>query len=183
MSLKTRGILVIVIGTILGVSLSVGGNLLADKSRPAARELTWDQARMLVEVMERVNARHLEADAVPEACGLITVDVSFISLAKIVPALLPHLASGGRIVTLIKPQFEAGKGQVDRSGVVRDPDVRHDAIRSAVDALGAAGLGCVSIMPSPITGSAGNIEYVAWFRTGAPAGDPVEDLIATESTT
>jgi 23S rRNA (cytidine1920-2'-O)/16S rRNA (cytidine1409-2'-O)-methyltransferase len=76
-----------------------------------------------VVVMERVNARHLEPDALPEPSGLITIDVSFISLAKVVPALLPHLAPGGLILALIKPQFEAGRGVVGKGGILRDEEV------------------------------------------------------------
>src|SRR4029077_17496183 len=85
-----------------------------------------------VAVMERVNARHMAADALPEPCDLITVDVSFISLLKVVPALLPHLRRPGRTVpggvggagayllALTKPQFEAGRGAVGKGGILRD---------------------------------------------------------------
>ena len=75
-------------------------------------------------VMERVNARYLEPDALPETCDLITVDVSFISLLKIVPALLYHLRQRGALLTLIKPQFEAPRGSVGKGGILRDHRLR-----------------------------------------------------------
>ena len=77
-----------------------------------------------VVVMERINARNLAPDALPEPCGLVTIDVSFISLLKVVPALLPHLAPGGLLLPMIKPQFEAGRGAVGKGGILRDEEVR-----------------------------------------------------------
>jgi 23S rRNA (cytidine1920-2'-O)/16S rRNA (cytidine1409-2'-O)-methyltransferase len=88
-----------------------------------------------VVVMERVNARHLAPDALPESCRLATVDVSFISLRKIVPALLPHLVPGGLLLALIKPQFEAGRGAVGKGGILRDESLRRQVIRDCAAAL------------------------------------------------
>ena len=116
-----------------------------------------------VVVMERVNARHLQPGDLPEACDLITVDLSFISLAKVVPALIPHLAEGGRLVTLIKPQFEAGRQQVGKGGIVRDEAVRQSAIDSTARQLEAFGLRRIDLFDSPVTGARGNREALALF--------------------
>lgn len=124
-----------------------------------------------VVVMERVNARHLEPNAIPEACDLITVDVSFISLAKVVPALLPHLAVGGRIVTLIKPQFEAGRDLVGKGGIVRDETVRCEVVEKTAQALGALGLERLGLFDSPVTGARGNREALALFACSWESGE------------
>jgi 23S rRNA (cytidine1920-2'-O)/16S rRNA (cytidine1409-2'-O)-methyltransferase len=120
-----------------------------------------------VVVMDRVNARLLTADALPEPCGLITMDVSFISLLKVVPALLPHLAPRGLLLPMIKPQFEAGRGAVGKGGILRDEAVRQRVIQEC--AAGIAGLGVtpLGIFDSPVAGSGGNREAFALFRQDA----------------
>lgn len=119
-----------------------------------------------VVVMERINVRYLEPDALPEAIDLFTVDVSFISLAKVVPALLPHLARpGGELLTLIKPQFEAGREQVGKGGIVRDEAVRQRVIAETAEALaGLGGIELVGVVDSEVPGTGGNREALAWFR-------------------
>lgn len=122
-----------------------------------------------VVVMERVNARHLASDALPEPCRLITFDLSFISLAKVVPALLPHLAEDGWMLPMIKPQFEAGRRQVGKGGIVRDENIRHEVIESTVDALEALGLHALAqgeqrAFDSPVAGVGGNREAFALLR-------------------
>ncbi|HEY0781512.1 MAG TPA: TlyA family RNA methyltransferase [Thermoanaerobaculia bacterium] len=116
-----------------------------------------------VVVMERVNARHLAADALPERCDLITVDVSFISLTKVAPALLPHLAPAGFLLPMIKPQFEAGRGAVGKGGILRDEVVRAQAIAACADALAALGLAPRGLYDTPVAGSGGNREAFALF--------------------
>lgn len=111
-----------------------------------------------VVVMERLNARYLRPDAVPEPCELITVDVSFISVIKIVPALLPHLAEGGRLIVLLKPQFEAGRNQVGKGGIVRDENVRSAVLADRVGELTAMGLGVDGPVDSRVVGMRGNRE-------------------------
>jgi 23S rRNA (cytidine1920-2'-O)/16S rRNA (cytidine1409-2'-O)-methyltransferase len=120
-----------------------------------------------VAVMEGVNARHLAPGALPEPCDLITVDVSFISLAKVVPALLPHLRTGGLLLTLIKPQFEAGKGAVGKGGILRDEALRRQVIEETAGGLAALGgleLAGGGWFDSPVAGIGGNREAFALLR-------------------
>lgn len=122
-----------------------------------------------VVVMERRNARHLAPEDLPEPCDLITVDVSFISLTKVVPALLAHLACDGRLLPLIKPQFEAGREQVGKGGIVRDPVVRREVIDRRIADLKGLGLRALGSLDSPVPGVGGNREALALFEH---AGDP-----------
>jgi 23S rRNA (cytidine1920-2'-O)/16S rRNA (cytidine1409-2'-O)-methyltransferase len=117
-----------------------------------------------VVVMERVNARHLAPDALPEPCGLITIDVSFISLAKVVPALLPHLAPGGLLLPMIKPQFEAGRGAVGKGGILRDEEVRQRVVEECAAGLSRLGLELLGVADSAVAGMGGNREAFALLR-------------------
>lgn len=119
-----------------------------------------------VVVMERVNARHLAPDALPERCRLATIDVSFISLVKVVPAVLPHVAPGGLLLALVKPQFEAGRGAVGKGGILRDEAVRSATIRSTAGALAALGLELLDLCDSEVAGAGGNREAFALLRRG-----------------
>lgn len=121
-----------------------------------------------VVVMDRLNARHLAPGALPEPCGLITVDVSFISLLKVVPALLPHLAAGGLLLPMIKPQFEAGRGAVGKGGILRDEEVRGRVVRECAEGIAALGLTPLGVFDSPVAGAGGNREAFALFRRSAP---------------
>ncbi len=116
-----------------------------------------------VEVMERLNARYLQPDDLPEPCQLVTIDVSFISLLKIVPALLAHMAPDGRLIALVKPQFEAGRRAVGRGGIVRDETVRRRTIDSTVEGLVDLGLDSLGVLDSPVIGAKGNREALACF--------------------
>lgn len=118
-----------------------------------------------VVVMEGVNARHLQPADLPEPAGVAVVDVAFISLTKVLPALIPLLRPGALLVTLVKPQFEAGPEQVGRGGVVRDESVRAETVRR-VRAFGenACGLRCMGEAESPIKGPAGNVEFLLWWK-------------------
>lgn len=120
-----------------------------------------------VAVVEGVNARHLKPGDLPGPFDLITVDVSFISLRLILPALLPFLAAAADLVVLVKPQFEAGKGKVGRGGVVRDERVREQAIESVLAAACALGLAVHARMASPLAGPAGNVEELVHLRRAA----------------
>ena len=116
-----------------------------------------------VVVMERVNARHLADDSLPEKCDLATVDVSFISLVKVVPSILGLLREGSRLITLVKPQFEAPRGSVGKGGILRDEELRAEVIAERVDQLTDLGLVCEGVIDSPVTGARGNREALASF--------------------
>jgi 23S rRNA (cytidine1920-2'-O)/16S rRNA (cytidine1409-2'-O)-methyltransferase len=118
-----------------------------------------------VVVMDGVNARYLVPADLPEVPGFVTIDVSFISLTKILPAVTQVLASGGRIVSLIKPQFEAGREQVGKGGVVRSEAVRDEVVeRVRSFGTGELGLKWLGVCPSPIKGPAGNVEFLAYWE-------------------
>jgi 23S rRNA (cytidine1920-2'-O)/16S rRNA (cytidine1409-2'-O)-methyltransferase len=117
-----------------------------------------------VVVMERVNARSLAPGDLPEECDLATFDLSFISLTKVVPAVVPLVRPGGRLIALIKPQFEVGKGRVGKGGVVRDEALRSEVIALRIRDLEAEGLTCRGHVDSPITGARGNLEALALFE-------------------
>jgi 23S rRNA (cytidine1920-2'-O)/16S rRNA (cytidine1409-2'-O)-methyltransferase len=123
-------------------------------------QLDWKLRRdPRVLVREGVNARHLTRDDVPHAVDLVVIDVAFISLAHIFPALAALLAAGTDIVALVKPQFEAGRDEIGKGGIVTDPAV-HDAVIAAVTGhAAAAGFARVAMTPSPITGATGNREF------------------------
>ena len=117
-----------------------------------------------VVVRERINARALTDRDVTHAVDLVTIDVSFISLRHIFPALLPFLAADADVVALVKPQFEAGREEVGKHGLVSDPAV-HDAVIARVTAeADASGLSRVGMTPSPITGVTGNREFFLHLR-------------------
>ena len=119
-----------------------------------------------VVVLEHRNARELVRSWLPAPAGIVTIDVSFISLRLILPALPAVLAPGADVVALVKPQFEAGRDEVGRGGLVKDPAV-HEAVLARVTAsAGASGLGRVAVVPSPITGAAGNVEFLLHLRQG-----------------
>ena len=122
-----------------------------------------------VVVLERLNARALSPAQVPEPCGIAAVDVSFISVAKVLPALRTVLAQGADAVVLVKPQFEVGRRQVGRGGLVTDPDLHLDALRTvATEAQDALGYAVRSACASPITGAEGNREFFLHLVVGAP---------------
>ena len=112
-----------------------------------------------VVVIERTNARHLES--LPELVGLVTIDVSFIGLDLVLPAARNLLSERGRIVALIKPQFEAGRADVGRGGVVRDPRVHRRVLENQFSTAAELGLGITGLAASPLRGPAGNIEFLA----------------------
>jgi 23S rRNA (cytidine1920-2'-O)/16S rRNA (cytidine1409-2'-O)-methyltransferase len=131
-------------------------------------QLDWRLRRdPRVVVMEGINARYLDRENLPGEFALVTVDVSFISLRLVLPAVLPLLGGDGDMVVLIKPQFEAGRDEVGRGGVVRDPAVRERAIEDILHACSSLGLDCVGRLRSPIAGPAGNVEELAHLRRRA----------------
>lgn len=114
--------------------------------------------------LERTNARYLTSKEIPEPVDFISIDVAFISLSKILPALIPFLQEGGDIVALIKPQFEAGREKVGKKGVVRDPQVHLEVIRGVFQLCRGLELNPRGLQYSPITGPEGNIEFLLWLK-------------------
>jgi 23S rRNA (cytidine1920-2'-O)/16S rRNA (cytidine1409-2'-O)-methyltransferase len=128
-------------------------------------QLAWKiRQNPRVIVMERTNARYLTADALPERVDLITIDVSFISLKIIVPAIIQFMKPNAAILALIKPQFEVGKGQVGKGGVVRDPQLHEQVIQTLADYFRGRQLKPESAYPSPVQGPKGNQEFFMLLR-------------------
>ena len=116
--------------------------------------------------MERTNARYLTREQIPEELDFFSVDVSFISLNLILPAVRPLLKAGGQGVCLVKPQFEAGKDKVGKKGVVRDPAVHLEVLEHFLAHAANAGFTVKDLTYSPIRGPEGNIEYLGWLEAG-----------------
>jgi 23S rRNA (cytidine1920-2'-O)/16S rRNA (cytidine1409-2'-O)-methyltransferase len=135
-------------------------------------ELDWRlRGDARVTVLERVNARALEPGGLPYAPDLIAIDVSFISLAKVLPAVLACAAPRFDCLAMVKPQFELGRGRVGKGGVVRDPALRREAV-AAVAACGRSlGAAVLGFAPSGLPGPAGNRETFVWFGHGVSVGD------------
>lgn len=138
-------------------------------------ELNWRlRSDPRVSVIERTNARGIGPEDLPYAPDLITIDVSFISLTKVLPAVLRCAAERFDCLAMVKPQFEVGRGQVGKGGVVRDPAARHRALVGVGEAareLGAAVLGYAS---SGLPGPKGNLETFVWLAEGGRGG--IDDL-------
>lgn len=132
--------------------------------------------------LERTNARYLTAEQVPEKIAFFSVDVSFISLTLILPALRPLLADNCRAVCLIKPQFEAGREKVGKKGVVRDKAVHREVIEKILDFSLQNGYSVLGLTFSPVKGPEGNIEYLVYLqRDDTPAKAP--DVLDAEAVT
>jgi 23S rRNA (cytidine1920-2'-O)/16S rRNA (cytidine1409-2'-O)-methyltransferase len=113
--------------------------------------------------LEGINARYLKADDLPDDARLfdvVTIDVSFISLEHILPNVPPLVASGGRVVALVKPQFEAGRAEVGPGGIVRDPAVHARVVSAVAAAAHRVGLEPLAVEPSPVLGAEGNREFL-----------------------
>ena len=135
-------------------------------------QLAWQLRQdSRVVVMERTNARALTPDMFPESMDLGVMDVSFISIRLILPALHGLLKPGGEVVCLIKPQFEAGKADVGKKGVVRDKVVHERVLREMCEFFPTAGYTLLGLDYSPIRGPEGNIEYLAYLK--ADGGDSI----------
>jgi len=119
-----------------------------------------------VVVIEGLNARFLSPQDLPGAVDLVVIDVSFISLAQILPRVPPVLRGHADVIALVKPQFEAGRDEVGRKGIVRDPDVQALAIERVTAAAAAIGLARAGLTPSPITGAEGNQEFLLHLKPG-----------------
>lgn len=127
-----------------------------------------------VVVMERTNLRHTGPDDTGGRFRLIVGDLSFISLCTVADALAGLAEPGADLVLLIKPQFEAGKDEIGRGGIVRDDEVRKRTVEKVLQCLNERGLAPQGLTPSPIAGSGGNREVFVWAKAGAEA---VSDLV------
>ncbi|MEA1960237.1 MAG: TlyA family RNA methyltransferase [Bacillota bacterium] len=130
-----------------------------------------------VKVMERTNVRYFTLKDLGEQVDMITMDVSFISTTLIFPVLAPLIKDEGAIVSLIKPQFEAGRDKVGKKGVVRDPLVHVEVLRKCTRAARNIGLNCLDVTYSPITGPQGNIEYFILLKKNISEVEDIELLI------
>lgn len=151
-------------------ALDVGRGQLAESLRRDPRVVS----------MERTNARTLTAASLPEPVALVSIDVSFISLALVLGPVASTLAPGGAIVPLVKPQFEAGRGRTDH-GVVRDPAVHREVLESVVASAATVGLGARAVIASPITGPEGNREFLLHLAPGpgcAEIGERIAEVTA-----
>ena len=134
----------------------------------------WLRTHPQVVCMERTNARYLTAEQIPEPLDFFSVDVSFISLSLILPALRPLIREGGQAVCLVKPQFEAGKEKVGKHGVVRDPAVHLEVLERFLDHAAQSDFTVKDITFSPIKGPEGNIEYLGYLQAGPCPAEPVD---------
>lgn len=137
------------------IALDVGHNQIDYRLRTDPR----------VEVREGVNARYLQPGDFETRFDLAVMDVSFISATKIMPAIIPLLKKTGRLITLIKPQFEVGRAEVGKGGIVRDPDKHARVIAEVNQAAEGLGLHVKKVIESPIHGADGNLEFLALYET------------------
>lgn len=133
--------------------------------------------------MERTNARMLDETSLPEPVEGASIDVAFISLDKILPAVKKILKPGGFVLALVKPQFEAGKEKVGKKGVVRDPAIHKEVIARVIAFARAEGFGIGGLDFSPVKGPEGNIEYLLYLTTGTETEteDPDIELLVEQS--
>jgi 23S rRNA (cytidine1920-2'-O)/16S rRNA (cytidine1409-2'-O)-methyltransferase len=158
----------------LDVGASTGGFTDCLLQRGAARVYAVDvghgqldaklRADPRVVVHEKVNARSLSAVEIPERVGVAVADVSFISLRLILPAMVPLVEPGGAIVVLVKPQFEAGRAEVPRGGVVRSPATRQRVVAEIEEVGRGLGMTVLGHLCAPIRGARGNEEFLLGFR-------------------
>jgi 23S rRNA (cytidine1920-2'-O)/16S rRNA (cytidine1409-2'-O)-methyltransferase len=128
-----------------------------------------------VNVMERTNARYLLT--MPEQIDVLTIDVSFISLKIILQTTLNWLAQDAEVVALIKPQFEAGRAQVGKGGVVRDPEVHSQVLHEILNWATTHGYSVMGLIRSPIEGAKGNLEFFVWLRPGGATSLDLTGLV------
>lgn len=143
------------------VAVDVGYGQLAWRLRTDSR----------VTVMDRVNVRDLTPADLPYRPEVTVADLSFISLSKVLPALLACAAAEGDVVPMVKPQFEVGRAELGSGGVVRDWAQRAAAVRRIADEAFDLGWGTAGVAASPLPGPSGNVEFFLWLRRGAPAPD------------
>jgi 23S rRNA (cytidine1920-2'-O)/16S rRNA (cytidine1409-2'-O)-methyltransferase len=172
--------------TVLDAGSSTGGFTDCLLQAGAARVVAVDVGRAQlherlradprVEVHERTDVRSYVA---AQPFAMVVADLSFISLRTVAGALVALSADGADLVVLVKPQFEAGRAEVSQGrGIIRDPEIWTRSLRGAITAMEEAGAANMGVMVSPLRGSEGNVEFLAWFRRG-PAGAGTADAVDT----
>jgi 23S rRNA (cytidine1920-2'-O)/16S rRNA (cytidine1409-2'-O)-methyltransferase len=131
-------------------------------------QLAWKlQSDERVVVHDRMNVRELNVDAIGGPVDVVVGDLSFISLELVLDALIGVTAPDGDLALMVKPQFEVGKERVGKGGVVRDPELRAEAVAAVADAASRRGWGARMVTTSPLPGPSGNVEFFLWLRHGA----------------
>jgi 23S rRNA (cytidine1920-2'-O)/16S rRNA (cytidine1409-2'-O)-methyltransferase len=144
-------------------------------------QLAWPvRSDERVTVLERTNVRDLVPELLPFEPDLVVGDLSFISLALVLPPLARVSRPDAEVLLMVKPQFEVGREQVGSGGVVRDPALRSDAVRRIASAAWDLGLGVAGVVASPLPGPSGNVEYFLHLRRGAPPLDDADLARAIE---
>lgn len=128
--------------------------------------------------MERTNIRYVTEEDIGEKLDFASIDVSFISLTKVLPVAFSLLKDSGEVVALIKPQFEAGREQVGKKGVVRDPEVHKEVIRKVIDFANSIGFGVKGLSFSPIKGPEGNIEFLVYLYKGNDEIYNIDEIVS-----
>ncbi|MDD2420824.1 MAG: TlyA family RNA methyltransferase [Heliobacteriaceae bacterium] len=169
--------------TILDVGASTGGFTDVALQHGASRviavdvgygQLAWSlRTDPRVRCLERTNIRYLTRETLGELADLATIDVSFISLTKVLPAVFPLLHPSGQAIALVKPQFEAGREKVGKKGVVRDPSVHQEVLTEVIFAATTQGWQVAGLTYSPVTGPQGNIEFLLWLQKASTHAGPV----------
>jgi 23S rRNA (cytidine1920-2'-O)/16S rRNA (cytidine1409-2'-O)-methyltransferase len=131
-----------------------------------------------VVVHDRTNVRSLTPEDIDGPVDLVVADLSFISLTLVLPALIACAANDADLLPMVKPQFEVGRERLGSGGVVRDPDLRAEAVTTVIIKAGALGLTPKGVVASPLPGPSGNVEYFVWFRRGdPPSPDRVTEMV------
>lgn len=146
------------------VAVDVGYGQLAWKLRQDPR----------VRVHDRTNVRDLDPEQIGGPVDLVVGDLSFISLTLVLPALVACARPDGDLALMVKPQFEVGRSRVGKGGVVRDPALRAEAVRTVADSAAELGWGARQVAVSPLPGPSGNVEFFLWLRRGAAEIGPRE---------
>jgi 23S rRNA (cytidine1920-2'-O)/16S rRNA (cytidine1409-2'-O)-methyltransferase len=164
--------------TCLDAGASTGGFTDVLLRRGAARVVAADVGRGLLDwrlrtddrvvVLDRTNVRALAPEDIGGPVDLVVADLSFISLALVLPALLACTAVDGDLTPMVKPQFEVGRDRLGSGGVVRDPELRANAVLGVLTVAGTLGLRAHGVVASPLPGPSGNVEYFVWLRRGKP---------------
>jgi 23S rRNA (cytidine1920-2'-O)/16S rRNA (cytidine1409-2'-O)-methyltransferase len=142
-------------------------------------QLVWAlQQDPRVTIIDRQNIRQLRPEQVAPAPTLVVADLSFISLRMVLSALRACAAPEADLVLMVKPQFEVGRERLGNGGVVRDPQIRADAVRSVAQTAAELGLGVLGVVASSLPGPSGNVEFFLWLRAGGPPLDDAELLRA-----